>query len=270
MAKYIRTYYNNEKSIIRMLGCHQCPLMRFDNGLFVCECRYYRSPMGNIVKDFVSVYHRESKRVLEYIEPPIWCKLPSTFDEMSKSKNTFTLTQIGIHVNPNDVDVNCRLIDTVEDNYDVNSITNYRSSFPSINPNDYSIGKRKDYRRESASLFSGYGSKALEINRTVFSQNRDNKRTGNGTYNSRVMDDYIINLTKPKDSKICSLCGEEDDSVDRNSNLGMCDECTEISEGDEMKLNQAFINNFRLKRNVKIESSVQFKRLKDINLEYDE
>jgi hypothetical protein len=47
---------------------------------------------------------------------------------------------------------------------------------------------------------------------------------------------------------ICSLCGEEDESVNRNTNHGMCDDCWEDGYNDSNKKKQAFINNFRLKR----------------------
>lgn len=253
--RYIRTYYNNEKTIIKMLGCHHCPLMRFDNGLFVCECRYYRSHLNNIVKDFVSVYHRETKRIIEYIEPPIWCKLPKTIDEIFASHQTFTLTDIGIHVNNTDNDNNILILDSTDLSYDINNITNYKNNLPIINNFDRVSQNKKDYRRGSVSLFNGYGNNSSE--RCI---------SGRGTYNSRVMDDYIINTSKPKNTNICSLCGEEDETVNRNKNLGMCDHCLEISENDENKINQAFINNFRLKRNIKIENNIQFKKLKNINL----
>ena len=253
--KYIRTYYNNEKSIIKILGCHHCPLMRFDNGLFVCECRYYKSHLNNVVKDFVSVYNKETRRIIEHIEPPFWCKLPNSLEEMFKCKQTFTLTDIGIHVKTNDDDFNCLIINAMDLNYDVNNISNYKNNLPFINNFNRISQNKKDYRRDSVSLFNGYGHNSS-----------DRCRTSHGTYNSRVMDEYVINSSKPKNINICSLCGEEDETVDRNKNFGMCDHCFDISENDENKLNQAFINNFRLKRNIKIEYNVQFKKLKNINL----
>lgn len=47
----------------------------------------------------------------------------------------------------------------------------------------------------------------------------------------------------------CSLCGEKKESVNRDTNLGTCDECWELCESDENKKHVAFINNFRMVRN---------------------
>jgi len=54
--------------------------------------------------------------------------------------------------------------------------------------------------------------------------------------------------------EICSICGEEDETVIRNEHNGMCDDCWELAQNDETILKQAFINNFRLKRKVNIKT----------------
>lgn len=63
---------------------------------------------------------------------------------------------------------------------------------------------------------------------------------------------------KKIDYKICSLCGEEDNSVDRNINYGMCDTCWETSKNNEYNKRTSHINNFRLKRNIGIKSKFKF------------
>lgn len=246
MSKYIRTYYENKKSIIKMEGCQHCPLMRFDRSLFMSECRYFRSSLGNVVKDFVVVYSKNQHRVMENITPPVWCKLPNTLDEMSHSKDTYTVTQIGIRCDTMDGDMNLSLLDATDLTYDVNNVTNYGVMLPSPLESSYRPDNGLDlFRGYGSSYVSGYGSRALERH-----------------YNT---------MTAPvvKHNKCCSLCGEEDESVDRNTNLGMCEYCFEISKDDEPKLNQAYINNFRLKRNVKVDANIQFKMLKEININYD-
>lgn len=50
----------------------------------------------------------------------------------------------------------------------------------------------------------------------------------------------------------CSLCGEFKDEVRRRKNDGMCNECYTKSENNNILLRKAFINNFRLKRNITI------------------
>lgn len=244
--KYIRTYYNNEKCIIKISGCNNCPLMMFNESLFTCDCKYYKSQVNNTIKDFVSVYYNGSKPIIEYIEPPYWCKLPNNLNEMFNSKQTFTLTDIGIHVKTNDNDLNCLMINSMDLNYDINNIykNNLSNDHMVISPQN-----KKEHRR---------------YNKHTHSTNKH--RTGRGTYNSKVMDEYNLNSSKIKNSKICSLCGEEDETVDRNKNFGMCDCCSETSNNDENKLNQAFINNFRIKRNIKIEYNIEFKKLKEFKI----
>lgn len=50
----------------------------------------------------------------------------------------------------------------------------------------------------------------------------------------------------------CSLCGEFKVDVKRHEHDGMCNECCTKSLNDNILLKKAFINNFRLKRNITI------------------
>lgn len=228
-VKHIRTYYNNEKTIIRMIGCHQCPLMKFDEKLRVCECRYFQLHSNNILKDSITTFNKETKKVLEFIDFPDWCRLPNTYLDMCLSESTYTLTFAGISVNMSDKSKNIKLVDACDHDYDVYNVTNYRRknglvSLPSSNIEDYG---------EIENMYKNF-------------------------------DDAYKPKTVVK-KEICSLCGEEDESVNRFKNNGMCEDCFELSTDDQYKQNQAFIANFRLKRNVKTDLTVQFKQLKEIN-----
>jgi len=91
-------------------------------------------------------------------------------------------------------------------------------------------------------------------------------------FNITDMTDFVYDYTKKSNynnikkinHKICSLCGEEDDNVNRNNNYGMCDSCWEISKHNEYNKKLSYINNFRLKRDIGIKS--HFKFLSDIKI----
>ena len=225
MTKYIRTYLNSKKSILKITGCETCPLMNLNILTFSCQCRYYKSYLSNdnMIKDFVSVYYYLNDRVIECIDIPHWCKLPNNIKEIEESNNTFSLKEFGINVDTEDTEKNVTIIESfkLSDVNGYNTLPNvYKSAIPL--PSSFpSMGEH------------GYN--------------------GNG-----------FNTTSTPKYEYCSLCGEEDESVNRNENFGMCESCIELSENDEMKLNQAYINNFRLKRKIKIETNTQFKRLKII------
>jgi len=60
--------------------------------------------------------------------------------------------------------------------------------------------------------------------------------------------------------KICSMCGEDKNDVNRNDNMGMCNDCWNRFELDDEKNHFAFINNFRLKRKANY-SKESFKKI---------
>ncbi len=49
--------------------------------------------------------------------------------------------------------------------------------------------------------------------------------------------------------KSCSCCGSMKINIDRDKNLGMCDECWEKYKDDKDIKYKSYVNNFRLKRN---------------------
>lgn len=66
---------------------------------------------------------------------------------------------------------------------------------------------------------------------------------------------------------ICSCCGDDKKEVDRNKQMGMCDECFSNmpKKRNKDKLNFVYINNFRLKRKSTY-SDTKFKRIKEIKI----
>lgn len=63
------------------------------------------------------------------------------------------------------------------------------------------------------------------------------------------------------DDNICSCCGKSVDSVDREKNNGMCNDCWSSSKNDLDVLYNSHINNFRLKRR-KPWKNCNFKKIK--------
>ena len=65
----------------------------------------------------------------------------------------------------------------------------------------------------------------------------------------KIVNGYNYQYVPLEDIKnYCSFCGQDKSDVDRLKNFGMCESCIELTKNDEIKLNQAYINNFRLKR----------------------
>jgi hypothetical protein len=61
----------------------------------------------------------------------------------------------------------------------------------------------------------------------------------------------IIEKTEKTHSilNICSCCGNNKNDVDRNNNLGMCNDCWEKHKNNKNIKYYSYVNNFRLKRN---------------------
>jgi hypothetical protein len=92
-----------------------------------------------------------------------------------------------------------------------------------------------------------------------YSYNRTNYESNNisNTYNTNryLPNAYSSNnYYKPKDIK-CSYCNEDDDSVERKKNHGLCSKCLEQSKTDATILNKAKLANFKLKRINRVKKS---------------
>ncbi len=222
MSKFIRTFYNDEKVIMKLDGCHLCPLMKFNMQSLTCYCRYFMSDYGDSIIDPFVVNYIESGIVNEKIIPPMWCELPNSLEELKKYRNTFRAF------------TNSILCDDLSKGEDDDKL-------PFINADEL---RNKD-------------DKSLDeffIKLITESFNRDDD--GDKDNLDRVIkrdsvasqDKYAYQSFEPK-FEVCSMCGEEDESVNRKEKFGMCDECWEQYKDDEEKQKQAYINNFRMKRN---------------------
>lgn len=254
--KYIRTYYENKKIVLRMLGCHHCPMMKFDKVKRICSCKYYGSNGSNVIKSNIMVFSPHGGKVFEMVNIPDWCHLPSSMTDIMKNRQTYRMLKSGIQVTSLD-NTPCEkeFVDAFEIYIDPSKFEceylSYKSNLPSIidkdkNKSDIKVDKYIDNL----------------IKYTFPNKDSEGKETEE---ESSVPAAPAAPAETPKYEN-CSLCGEEDESVDRTKNYGMCDDCWETSENDNDVKKQAFINNFRIKRKVKVDKETQFKLIVDLIL----
>ena len=215
MIKYIRTFYNDEKVIIKLSGCQTCPMMKFDIIKTKCICRYFNDYYGNSVIDPFIINYTDDGIVNENIKIPVWCGLSDSMSDLLKFRTIFKAFKSTILVDANDKSDDSKL----------------------------EIIDAEKLKNENDTMLEKF---LLQIaGRPSELENDDTKYTDFEQVNQIANYGY---QTETKKFEICSLCGEDDESVKRNNNIGMCDECWEASENDEHKKKQAFINNFRMKR----------------------
>jgi len=89
---------------------------------------------------------------------------------------------------------------------------------------------------------------------------------GNIVKDNKKIERENFELIKQKNKNVCSCCGLNKDNVDRNKNMGLCDDCyndIRINYNND-KLSFIYINNFRLKRKSTYSKST-FKKIIDNN-----
>jgi len=232
MEKYIRTFYNDEKVIMKLSGCEVCPLMRFHKNEDSCTCRYFTDKYNdNLIDPFV-INSTLQGIVNEKIKIPEWCGLSNNLLDLAFNKTTYRAFVSSILVDNNDncddsllpfIDVEkLKLEDNKKlDNFLIQLIDN-KVNF------DYDCDMNDNFSHSESGLCIKHHS---DFDKIVKHQNNYKHQT-------------VV-----KKQEICSLCGEDDESVKRTVNNGMCSECWKLYENDEDKKKQAFINNFRMKRN---------------------
>jgi len=232
MSKYIRILksFNLEKKpvVARMNTCNYCPLMSFNSTTCTAKCRGFKSDSyDNTINSYVLNFH--NNLILERINIPIWCKLPKDVYELQELGRTYIIKDYSIVISYHPFDKPNTIID---------------SSFLSMHGDEV---------KESSEDFLSF------LNKTEKDSFHKSKKFGGFDFNNFDTDSIINNLTdrvintfKPSIFEKCSLCGEEKESVKRDKNLGMCSECFEINKEDDSKIKIAYMNNFRLKRGVKI------------------
>jgi hypothetical protein len=228
--KYLRTFYNDEKVIMKLNGCQFCPLMRFDMINTRCLCRYFSNEFQDTVVEVFVIDYSDKGVVEDKIKIPKWCGLPNTIEELIKERTTFRSFPSTILVNE-------------DDNCDDNELP-FIDAEQKKNEEDVlmekfmiQLSKRPSWRKEF--------DEEVDIHRSDFSSLNVRDFTNSTEYDEEIYG-YQSSIIK---QEVCSLCGEEDETVDRKEKNGMCDDCWNEYQFDEEKKKQAFINNFRMKRN---------------------
>lgn len=248
MEKFIRTYYNDEKVIMKLTGCQFCPLMRFDMINTRCLCRYFWDDQKNNVVDEFVIDYTDKGVVEDKIKIPKWCGLSNTIESLLQDRVTYRAFPSSIVVNEND---DC------DDNNLVFVDAEQRK-----NEEDVLLEKFMIQLCQRASNFD-----PDEIVDGDVDIHRDfGPLTARDFTNSTEADAEKYGFQTPiKKHEVCSACGEEDESVKRNEKIGMCDDCWDEYQFDEEKKKHAYVNNFRIKRNKDFPKE-PFKIIDEINI----
>lgn len=247
--KFLRSYYKNKKVIMTIDGCQNCPLIRFNEDMMMSTCRVFLDKVKNenVLDDWVVSYNTFGT-IFDKIKIPSWCELPDTMVDMFSYKHTFKPTPITIQCSSSDE----------EDDFNLEIISikklkeeNQNIIYKILNENKYN-GKNNNGENDEDYPFK---TDVDYINNFINTKNNfddeydewDNNMGGSGITNpfDRVTETTPI-------IEICSLCGEEHDTVNRTINNGMCTSCYDLHKNNKDKMNQSFINNFRLKRKINI------------------
>jgi len=237
MEKYIRTYHKGTLVVIKISGCQFCPLMKFNTIENICECRYFGDKNGNSVVDPFVINSTLNGTVNDKIKPPTWCGLPNDLTESMNYRNTFKVFDNAVSVE--------RTKEATGEILDGSTIK-FDKNIPMDNFNNF-LHKVMDTPFDD------------DENYVKFT-NDDSIRINND-FDPNEFNSFI----PAKKHEVCSCCGEENTTVERLKNIGMCDNCWEKNKDNENTKRQTFINNFRLKRNVNIPKET-VKILNDIKI----
>lgn len=235
MSKFIITYNEGRLCLMSMDSCTDCPLMKFNKATHDCECRSFFGKDGNYIKGSIAAYDDKTERVYQNVDIPGWCLLSD--DIYNMSEHIYNIFKDRIEVLPFGGDVtklpyvNGFDLEEFENNSDVN-VSPYMVATKDIIID--STPFKSDDELEMDRFFESIGI-ADEFEDVDLSEYW-NKRS----YNKP---------TEKKYTKICSICGKEHESVDRNLNNGVCCDCLLECVDIESK-KQAYIKNFRLKREI--------------------
>jgi len=228
MSKYLRTVTKingiNQKVILKIDNCQHCPMMKFHQQSCIATCRLFESEQGNIIDDFVLDYNVNSGKVHGDIKIPTWCRLAELESQLDFDNKTYTIHNDKVLSSDAIVDSNLpvHVASEVKENEELDIM----ELLPAL---------------VTASVFKNSNTRELTPDEAYEQAYLEYENYGGN---------YSFNKRTPPVSKhgICSLCGEEDDTVNRNTNHGMCDGCWEVSFDNDDRKKQAFINNFRMKR----------------------
>ena len=238
MSKYLRTVQKidgiNQKVILQVESCTHCPLMKFHQQTCLATCRIFSNSQTNVVDDFVINYNINTGEIHDKIPIPKWCLLPDKKNQLDFEIKTYIVYNDKVLTSDAIIDPDLPVY--IAGDVDGELVFNSK--------------KEKLIDKENLNKLLP----AL-VAASVFTPNTN--LTGEEAYEQAYSDyenysgNYNDNSSIPQfvsKHNICSLCGEEDETVNRNINHGMCDSCWEVSHKDDKRKKQAFINNFRMKR----------------------
>jgi len=215
--RYIYTMVDKRPQFLIMNKCNFCPFLinDYENGSAKCG-KFVNVKSVWTDKNYIAkVYGYIQKRtgtmdmnILTQIDIPSWCNLP---DHLTR-------------ISPNDA------ISYIKDGkLIVECGQNYSNAVQIIDANEIEYGDDGEslVLKPLKPTYINYG----KDGKTIFSTSSDTSTS-----------------YKSIDTGVCSMCGEDKDEVDRNSHIGMCNECWSKYKFSHPKRRISFINNFRLKR----------------------
>lgn len=236
MSKYLRTIQTidniKQKVIICVDTCSNCPLMKLYENELIATCRICNSnENNNNIIDAYVINTLPNGEIVDEIKIPSWCTLPENMVELGKIKKTYTIydDKLLISETDNNEDVKLPLYSASElikdDSFDIMNMLPLVIAQNTLN--------EKVREMTSDEAYEAAYSPELEY-----------------ACGYNIYDNY-----KPKLNTICSLCGKNHDSVKRDVNYGVCDDCLIILNKNKLLKKQVFINNFRLKRGAKFKKT---------------
>lgn len=220
-VRFLKTRVDGEDIYMIMNKCNLCPYLMVDKD-------NYRAVCGNPVKkkeidDTVNtdiMYYEKGDRVtvLDDCRIPDFCYLSKNLkDEFDKGTLKVKKNET-LYIYSSERKGNEKILSEVYVCFNEEGGFTFSDKF-----NKYLEAREK------------YNEKKLEKEKNT-TQNVISKETELFTHTTIIIGD------------ICSCCGEKKESVDRNTNDGMCNECNEKSKTNYDLVYNSYINNFRLKR----------------------
>ena len=230
--RYIRTVTEvddiNQKVVLKLTSCNQCPLSHIDTLNCIATCRVFSSKKGKtVINDFVLDFDDGTGAIYEHIDIPSWCGLARNEVELGFDIKTYTVVNNRVLTKEGVVGNDVKVVDgekVFHDRFGEWRGTDYHYR--------YNDGPVTDYLPALVSA---------NVGRTI----------GEAMYESAYEEYESRTFTpSPKKTKyqVCSVCGEEDETVNRDEHYGMCDTCWEQHKDNKDACSLAYVNNFRLKR----------------------
>ena len=248
MSKFLRTVQNidklNQKVILQVESCTQCPLMKFHQQNCLATCRVFSDKQTNVVDDFVLNYNASTGQIYDDIPIPNWCLLPDQKSQLDFEAKTYVVHGDKVLTSNAIADPDLPLV--IASGVDGELIFRRKED----EENDELGISELLPALVAASVFAPKTLTADEAYEQAYDDYDDYDLFDVQQGFSRSVHQTI------NKHEICSLCGEEDETVSRNTNHGMCDDCWKVSYKNDKRKKQAYINNFRMKRGESFKSEI--------------